>query len=250
MGVCVLGEVIAFLSGKGGTGKSALCAAVATALAKDRRRVLCIDTDIGLPCLDVFLGISGADALSFADVCRGDYPLSAAPTHPEYPELAFLTAPIRRTDDVLSPAFSALLTQARANFDYILLDGPSGLGEAVMQTARSADRCVLVTLPDPASIRAVERTAQELEKAGIMDVRLIVNRVFHEQLKAMHMNIDDVMDSVGLPLLGVVPSDPSFGFAAAAGQPLLKYSRFGAPSAACKRIAKRIQGQSVPVATR
>lgn len=250
MGVYVLGEVIAFLSGKGGTGKSALCAAVATALAKDGRRVLCIDTDAPLRALDVYLGLSGADALSFADVCRGDYPLSGATVHPRYPTLSFLTAPLRRAEDVCAPEFAAMLTRERTNFDFILLDGPSGLGENALHVAACADRRILVTLPDPASIRSVERTAQELETAGISEVRLIVNRVYRDQLKAMHMDIDDVMDAVGLPLLGVVPTDPNIGFAAAAAQPLIAFSRFGAASAACKRIAKRLQGQSVPVVTR
>lgn len=242
-----MGEVIAFLSGKGGTGKSSVCAAVATALVSDGRRVLCIDADIGLRNLDVFLGISEQDALSFADICRGDYPLHAAPVHPAYSALSFLTAPIHADAGDISPdSFAALLQQARHDFDFVLIDGPSGLGDGMRFAATAADRCIMVTLPDPASIRSVERAAQELEKMEIKNVRLIVNRVYRDLLKAMGKNIDDVMDTIGLPLLGIVPTDPNISLAAAHGKPLLQYTRLGA-AAACKRIAKRIQGHAIPL---
>ena len=55
-----------------------------------------------------------------------------------------------------------------------------------------------------------------------------------------------MMDESGLPLLGVVPEDENVTLAAAFETPLLKYGRKGA-AAACKRIAKRIQGLPVPI---
>ena len=105
---------------------------------------------------------------------------------------------------------------------------------------------MVVTLPDRASLRCAQRAGQELELLGAKNVRLVVYRIFNEMLKALKMNIDDIMDAAGLPLLGVVPSDPDVSFAAAAGKPLLRHSRFGA-AAAYKRIAKRIQGFPIPV---
>lgn len=250
-GVCeVLGEVIAILSGKGGTGKSALCAGIATTLAAMGKQILCIDGDVGLRNLDVFLGISGTESLSFLDVCSGSYPLSAATEHPQFSSLRFLTAPVNCTADDIDPQdFQILLDEARENFDFVLIDGPAGIGPGMNLVAQFADRCVLTTLPDPASIRSAERAAQELEKMGIKNARLVVNRVYNDILKAMNKTIDDLMDEVGLPLLGIVPTDPNVSFAAAVGKPMIKYSRFGA-SAAYKRIAKRIQGLSVPVANR
>lgn len=243
-----MGEVIAFVSGKGGTGKSALCAAIATILAQDGHRVLCIDGDAGLRNLDIFLGIAQSEALSFLDICRGDYPLSAAYVHPAFPCLSFLTAPANGSAIPL-PEFSRLLSRAQADFDYVLLDAPAGLGEGMTAMASNAQRCVVTTLPDPASIRCAQRAGQELEKLGCANIRLIVNRVYRDLLKALAMDIDDIMDTVGLPLLGVVPSDPDISFAAARGKPMIAYSRGGA-TAACRRIAKRIQGQPVPVANR
>ena len=77
-----MGELIAVLSGKGGTGKTSVCAAVATALARMGESVLCIDCDIGLRNLDISLGMSQSAALSFLDVCSGGYPLTQAAVHP------------------------------------------------------------------------------------------------------------------------------------------------------------------------
>lgn len=244
-----MGEVLTFVSGKGGTGKTALCAALATILAKSGRRVLCIDGDVGLRNLDVFLGLAQTEALSFLEVCRGDYPLSAALVHPKYPCLSFLTAPANGdATHISADLMQHMLCTARQQFEFIFIDGPAGIGPGMSTLAKLADRSVLVTLPDPASIRNAERAAQELEKLGCSS-RLVVNRVYGELLKAMNMNIDDIMDAVGLPLLGVVPSDPNVNFAAAKNLPILQYSRQGA-CAAYRRIAKRIQGQPVPVSYR
>ena len=154
-GVCeVLGEVIAILSGKGGTGKTALCAGIATTLAAAGKRILCIDGDVGLRNLDIFLGLSGTEALSFLDVCSGNYPLSAVTVHPQYPCLSFLTAPVNCTADSIDPhGFQTMLENAREEYEFILIDGPAGIGPGMTLAAHFADRCILTTLPDPASIR-------------------------------------------------------------------------------------------------
>ena len=85
-----------------------------------------------------------------------------------------------------------------------------------------------------------------LDIMGKKDVRLIVNRVNKEMLSAIRLTIDDVMDDAGLPLIGIVPEDENVVLAAAFDQPLLGYTRKGA-AAACRRIAKRIQGHYIPV---
>ena len=89
-----MGELIAVLSGKGGTGKTSVCSGVAAALAKEGKRILCIDCDVGLRNLDISLGLSDNGTLSFLDVCSGAYSVSAAPRHPLYSSLQFLTAPM------------------------------------------------------------------------------------------------------------------------------------------------------------
>lgn len=243
-----MGELIAVLSGKGGTGKTTICAGLSTALAGQKKRVLCIDCDIGLRNLDISLGISELGGLSFLDVCQGGYSLDQAARHPDYPSLYFLTAPVsgdaRRVD---AQVFGDMLRRARAQFDYILLDAPAGIDDGFRLAARFADRVILVSGPDPASVRDAGRTGEVLEQMGKLNVRLVVNRVNRRTISAMNLTIDDVMDSAGLPLLGVVPEDENVVLSAAFGKPLLRYTRRGA-AAACRRIANRIQGIAEPIA--
>ena len=78
------------------------------------------------------------------------------------------------------------------------------------------------------------------------NIRIIVNRIAPKMVKAMGLTVDDIMDRAGLPLLGIVPEDPEVVLAAAFETPLLKQTRKGA-AAACRRLAKRIQGRRVPV---
>ena len=242
-----MGELIAVLSGKGGTGKTSLCAGMATALAKSGESVLCIDCDVGLRNLDISLGLTEYCGLSFTDVFHEGYTLEQATHHPEFPQLAFLTAPANcAASDVDQQKFFRLLAQAKGKFDYVFLDAPAGVEAGFQMCARHADRVILVTGADPASVRDAARAGQLLELMGKKQVRIIVNRVNEKLYSTVKVTVDDVMDRAGLPLLGIVPDDPSVTLAAAFGTALLSYTKKGA-SAACKRIAKRIQGLPEPI---
>lgn len=242
-----MGELIAILSGKGGTGKTSVCAAVSCALAVQGMKVLSIDCDVGLRNLDIALGISELGALSFQEVASGAYPLEMAVQHPVYPNLRFLTAPMNcPAEDIDRKAFSAMLEQARGQFDYVLLDAPAGIDAGFDLAARYVDRIIVVTGPDPAAVRDATRAAQLLDTMGKNNVRLIVNRINKKMAAAMNITVDDIMDRAGLPLLGVIPEDENMVLAAAFRQPLLGFTRKGA-ALACRRIARRIRGMSVAI---
>lgn len=246
-----MGKVIAVLSGKGGTGKTSVCAGVAIALVAEGKRVLCIDCDIGLRNLDISLGLSDTDALSFWDVSQGGYSLSGCCVHPEYPTLSFLTAPMnKRPEDIDPDAFDAMLCEAKAAFDYIFLDAPAGVDAGFRLVSRGADRFLLVTGAHAAAIRDAARVAQLLELMGKEDVRLVVNRVDKSMLSAVKLTVDDIMDTAGLPLIGVVPEDPSVPLAAAWGIPVEKFRRRTPALTAYRNIARRVQGIRVPISVR
>lgn len=238
-----MGELYAIVSGKGGTGKTSVCAGLATALAETGKNVLCIDCDVGLRNLDISLGMSEVPALSFLDVSEGSYQLTDAARHPRYPSLRFLTAPMNRPVEKIDVrAFGDMLRTSRGRFDYIFLDAPAGVDAGFRLVSCWVDRFLLVTGPGPAAIRDAARVSDLLEIEGKRSVRLIVNRVDEELLSTVRLTIDDVMDTTGTPLSGVVPEDPGITLAAAFGQPLLTYSRKGPASRAFRRIAARLEG--------
>lgn len=238
-----MGEVIGVLSGKGGTGKTSVCAGIATALAAEGKRILCIDCDVGLRNLDISLGLSDSGALSFLDVSEGGYPLSGAAGHPAYPGLSFLTAPMNRpVEDIAREPFGEMLRTARKSFDYIFLDAPAGVDAGFRLVTGVADRFLLVTGAGPAAVRDAARVGQLLEQMGKGNIRLIVNRVDKTMLKTVRLTIDDVMDTAGLPLIGVVPEDGNVTLAASFGKPLLKQAPRCPAGKAFRRIARRVQG--------
>ena len=246
-----MGELFAVLSGKGGTGKTSVCAGIATALALEGRKVLCIDCDVGLRNLDISLGISEGGSLSFLDVCKGDYSLERAEKHPDYPTLSFLTAPMNcHIEDVDPIAFGDMLQQARSLFDYVFLDSPAGVDAGFRLVTGVADRFLLVTGAGPAAVRDASRVGDLLELAGKKNVRLVVNRVDRDMLATVRLTIDDVMDTSGLPLIGVVLEDPNVTLAASFGKPLLRYAKRCDAAKAYRRIAKRIQGLPEPLTLR
>lgn len=241
-----MGSVIVITSGKGGTGKTSLTGGVGTGLALLGRSVLCIDGDVGLRNLDISLGMTDAVLMDFTDVMAGRCALArAAAPHPSISNLYLLTAPLTIPRGFTGEdGFRALLGQARQQYDYILIDSPAGLGEGFRLAICDADRAIVVAVNDPSSLRDAQRVVGQL--SHIATVHLVVNRVQPKLLRRIGNTIDDVMDTTGLPLLGLVPEDVRVMLAVNSGRPLLQMSDRGAAEA-CRNIARRIDGARVPL---
>lgn len=239
-----MGQVLVVTSGKGGTGKTTLCAGIASSLAQRGRQVLCIDADVGLRNLDIALGMSDMATVSFADVMEGRCPLDNAPRHRSLAGLALLTAPVS-ADEADCGGFDRLLRQARLRFDWVLIDAPAGIGSGFQLATAFADRALVVSGADPASLRDAGRAAQLLRPA-VRQIHLVVNRVSRRLFRQIGATVDDMMDQIGLPLLGLVPEDPNVVLAAVGGVPLVQYTARGA-SVAMDHIARRLMDERVPL---
>ncbi|MBQ9267916.1 MAG: AAA family ATPase [Oscillospiraceae bacterium] len=242
-----MGEVLVITSGKGGTGKTTLCAGIASCLAAMGQKVLAIDCDIGLNNLDIALGMTDCATVSFLDVMMENQYLSDAPEHPVIPGLQLLTAPTKTraglVDDII---FGRLIEEAAESYDWVLLDAPAGIGYGFDLATAYASRAILVATADAGSLRDAQQTAALLTEKGIKQIELVVNRVTRRLLNSVRSNIDDIMDHVGLPLLGLIPEDPIVPVAAANSSALVLRSRKGA-AMACLRISRRLLGMDAPL---
>lgn len=242
-----MGQILAVVSGKGGTGKTSLCAAVACGLAAEKQKVLCIDADVGLRNLDISLGLTREPALPFTAVMRGEYELSKAASHPDFSDLHFLTAPVTESpEDLDSALFGQLLEEARKHYDWCLIDAPAGIGAGFQLAVRYADLAMVVTGGDPAALRDGARTAEALERVSKAEAKIVVNRIRKRFFQRTRSTVDDCMDMIGLPLLGIVPEDEAVVLAAAKGIPLCRVTKKGA-ALACRNIARRLCGVKQPL---
>lgn len=244
-----MGQCIAVVSGKGGTGKTSFTAGVGEALALSGRRVLCMDCDVGLRNLDLALGLSDRALMDFSDVAQGRCSLeSAVVEHPRLPGLFLLTAPVRtRRRPVTETQMADLLAEVRKRYDFCLLDAPAGLGTGFLLATAAADRAVVVTTTDPSSLRDAQHTVMELDRFGSGKLHLVVNRVRKKLLRSMHATIDDAIDKAGLPLIGVVPEDDTLLISLNRGTPLLLANSQSPAALAYLNIAARLQGGRVPL---
>ena len=244
--VRALSQVIAVVSGKGGTGKTSFTTLTGMALAQLGKKTLLLDCDIGLRNLDLYLGVSDRALMDFTDVIAGRTTLAQAVVrHPLYPNLYLLTAPV--SFGVRLPSkreMQRLIDEIRRHFDFCLIDAAAGIGEAFALATCCADRAVVVTTNDPSSLRDAQRTVMELHRFPSGYLHLVVNRVRRKLLQSLHTTIDDAIDAAGLPLLGVIPEDENVPAVLGRGlSQRLKY-RSGA-LCACENIARRLCGERV-----
>lgn len=239
-----MGKVLAFVSGKGGTGKTSLCAAIATCLAAMGKRVLCVDLDVGLRNLDIALGMTEEAVLPFDCLTRGECSTEQLTPHPSVPNLYLLTAPVNTlSEDVNGDAFGAMIAKEKEKFDFILLDAPAGIGCLFRLCVRSAQEVVVVTGGDKATLRDGARAAGLI---GDKPARILVNRLDPKLFRRLRETVDDIMDEVSLPLLGLVPEDQNVPMSAYRGKPLVLQSRKGAAGAAL-RVARRLCDLPAPL---
>ena len=239
-----MAQIIAVLSGKGGAGKSTTTVLLGGALSSAGKRVLLVDCDAGLRSLEIFTG-AGSDAVyHWGDALGG----SCAP---EDAILAckngysLLPAPNELSDKATPEAFTALLNGFAENYDFILIDGPAGLGRGFRLAAAPAKHILLVSAPDDVSLYACSAARRALPDMGKNSMRLIINHFRYKAVqKTLQKNIDDSIDKACVRLIGIVPEDKNLWYFGSGG---LLPKKESAGMRAFSRIAGRLNGENIPL---
>ena len=205
-----MSEVIVITSGKGGVGKTTTVANIGTGLAMLGKKVVVVDTDIGLRNLDVVLGLENRIVYNLVDVINGSCRLRQALIKDKrHPELCLLPSAQTKDKSAVSPEQMIKLTDdLREQFDYILLDCPAGIEQGFKNAIAGADRAIIVTTPEVSAVRDADRIIGLLEADEMKQTQLIVNRLRPDMVKRGDMmSADDVVDVLRVDLLGIVPDD-------------------------------------------
>ena len=242
-----MSEVIVVTSGKGGVGKTTTTANVGSGLAMLNKKVVVIDTDIGLRNLDVVLGLENRIVYNLVDVVEGKCRLKQALIkHKKYPELFLLPSAQTRDKNAVTPEqMIALINDLKQEFDYILLDCPAGIEQGFKNAIAGADRALVVTTPEVSAIRDADRIIGLLEADEMKKIDLIINRIRPDMVKRGDMlKVEDVCDILSVHLIGVVPDDEQIVVATNQGEPLVGTDT--PAGKAYENICHRVIGEEVP----
>ena len=243
-----MSEVIVVTSGKGGVGKTTTSANVGTGLAKLNKKVVLIDTDIGLRNLDVVMGLENRIVYNLVDVVEGNCrPKQAMIKDKRYDNLYLLpSAQTRDKTSVTPQQMKTLTNELRQEFDYIILDCPAGIEQGFKNAIAGADRALVVTTPEVSAIRDADRIIGLLEANEMKRTDLIVNRIRTDMVKRGEMmSLEDVLDILAINLIGAVPDDENIVISTNQGEPLAGNNTLAGQ--AYMNICKRILGEEVPM---
>ena len=242
-----MGEVIVITSGKGGVGKTTTTANIGAGLSKFDKKVVVIDTDLGLRNLDVVMGLENLIVYNLVDVIEGTCRLKQALIRDKrYENLYLLPSAQTKDKTAISPGqMKKLTSQLKDEFDYILLDCPAGIEQGFQNAIAGADRAIVVTTPEVSAIRDADRIIGLLESNQLKKIDLIINRIRMDMVKRGDMmSVDDVTEILSVPLIGALPEDEQVVIGTNQGEPVV-----GLDSKAGKaylNICKRIMGIEVP----
>ena len=242
-----MSEVIVITSGKGGVGKTTTCANIGTGLACQGKKVVLIDTDIGLRNLDVVMGLENRIVYNLVDVVEGNCRVKQALIKDKrYPGLYLLPCAQTRDKSAVNPEQMKKLTaQLKEQFDYILLDCPAGIEQGFQNAIAGADRAIVVTTPEVSAIRDADRIIGLLHAYEVGRIDLIVNRLRNDMIKRGDMmSVADVVDILSVDLLGAV-YDEAVVVSTNHGEPLVCGNSVA--GRAYMNICNRILGQDVPL---
>lgn len=239
-------EVIVITSGKGGVGKTTTTANIGTGLAKLDKKVVLIDTDIGLRNLDVVMGLENRIVYNLVDVIEGNCRYKQALIKDRNHSNLFLL-PSAQTKDktaVTPEQIRKLVAELKEEFDYVILDCPAGIEQGFKNAIAAADRALIVTTPEVSAIRDADRIIGLLEAHNITQIDLIVNRIRMDMVRRGEMmSIEDVVEILAIDLIGAVPDDENIVISTNQGQPLVGDNSLA--GRAYYNICKRVIGEDV-----
>ncbi len=239
---------ITVTSGKGGVGKTTTTANVGAGLALLGKRVVVIDTDIGLRNLDVVLGLESRIVFDLVAVVEGRCQVRQALIKDKrLAELYLLpAAQTREKSAVSSQDLTRVCQDLRKDFDFILVDSPAGIEHGFKTALAPADEIIVVTTPEVSAVRDADRVIGIVEQAHKPLPRLIINRVRIDMVRRKDMmDTPDVLEVLGISLLGVVPEDESIIVTTNRGEPAVLAPKSLA-GRAYQNIARRLLGEEVP----
>ncbi|WP_035341651.1 MULTISPECIES: septum site-determining protein MinD [unclassified Dickeya] len=228
-----MARIIVVTSGKGGVGKTTSSAAIATGLAQKGKKTVVIDFDIGLRNLDLIMGCERRVVYDFVNVIQNDATLNQALIKDKRTEnLYILPASQTRDKDALTrEGVEKVLNElAEMGFEFIVCDSPAGIETGALMALYFADEAVITTNPEVSSVRdsdrilgilsSKSRRAEQGEdpiKEHLLLTRYNPGRVSRGDMLSM----EDVLEILRIPLIGVIPEDQSVLRASNQGEPVI-----------------------------
>src|SRR6266566_409661 len=250
-----MAKVVVVTSGKGGVGKTTSTAAIGVALALGGEKVAVVDFDVGLRNLDLVMGAERRVVYDLIDVVQGNAKLSQALIRDKRVDtLSLLPASQTRDKDALSEeGVSRVIDELRQNFDWIICDSPAGIERGATLAMRHADIAIVVANPEVSSVRDSDRIIGLLdaktvkaEKGERIEKHLLIARYDAARaLRGEMMTIEDILEILSIPLLGVIPESLEVLHASNIGSPVTLSNTSSAPARAYMDAAKRLKGETV-----
>ncbi len=243
------GRVIVITSGKGGVGKTTTNANIGTALARAGKKVVMIDTDLGLRNLDLLLGLENRIVYTIVDVVEERCKLKQALVKDKKnPNLCLLAAAQTRDKTaVTEDQLKDICSQLQKDFDFILVDCPAGIEQGFQNAVAGASEAIVVTTPEMSAVRDADRIIGLLEaKEEIKSYKLLVNRVRPSMIATNDMmSVEDVSEILSTPIIGIIPEDSGIITSTNKGEPIVNDEKSLAGQAYAN-VARRILGEDVP----
>jgi septum site-determining protein MinD len=255
-----MGKVVVVTSGKGGVGKTTSTAALGAALAqRNGKRVVLIDFDVGLRNLDLVMGAERRVVFDLVNVIQGQAKLSQALIRDKRVETLFLlpASQTRDKDALTEEGVASVISALREKFDYVICDSPAGIERGAQLAMRHADEAVIVTNPEvslgprfrphhrPARFQDLEGRAGRAVTKHVLVTRYDAGRAERGEM----LSIDDVLEILSVPLLGIIPESQDVLRASNIGSPVTLNEPTNAAARAYADAAKRLQGEEVPMVT-
>ncbi len=227
------------IGAKGGVGKTTSAINLAASLNFFGKDVIIIDANLTTPNVGIYLGVPIAP-VTLHDVLKGKNDISEAIfMHKNGVRIVPASIALKDTKKLDATKLPSHVSELYGNADYVIIDGPAGLGKEAISAMKSVEEVIIITNPEMPAVTDALKTIKICKELGKEVLGVLITKT---NSKNADMTLNDIESILEIPVIGIIPEDRAVKFSQANNEAVIHSHPRSASAVQYKRLAADLLG--------
>lgn len=232
-------RIIGCIGAKGGVGKTTSAINLAASLNHFGKDVVLVDANLTTPNVGIYLGVPIAP-VTLHDVLKGKNNISEAIfMHKNGIRVVPASISLKDTKKLDTTKLPTHISELYGNADYVIIDGPAGLGKEAISAMKSVEEVIVITNPEMPAVTDALKTVKICKELGKDVLGVLVTKT---NAKNADMTLDDIEGILEVPVIGIIPEDRAVKFSQAGKESVIHTHPRSVSAVQYKKLASELLG--------